>query len=88
MELQGRNALVFGAGGEVGAQVARVFAREGARMWLSGPRTESVERTADAIRDAGGAIRVWTTGVGTPDSERIVTAASPMPMLVSSFSRS
>ncbi len=54
MELQGRNALVFGAGGEVGAQVARVFAREGARMWLSGPRTESVERTADAIRDAGG----------------------------------
>jgi len=44
--------------------------------------------SAGPIRDAGGVTRVYTTGVGTPFSDRIVTAASPMPMLVSSVSMS
>ena len=36
------------------------------------------------MRESGGRIRVCTTGVGTPDSQRIVTAASPVPSWVSS----
>ena len=44
--------------------------------------------SAGPIRDSGGEIRVSTTGVGTPLSDRIVTAASPIPIPVSSASRS
>jgi hypothetical protein len=40
------------------------------------------------MREAGATIRVCTTGVGTPFSESSVTAASPMPTLVSSVSTS
>lgn len=53
MELAGKTALVFGAGGQVGGQVARVFAREGAVLFLSGPRLPSVERLAAELRQAG-----------------------------------
>ena len=44
--------------------------------------------SAGPIRDAGARRRVWTTGVGTPSSDRIVTAASPIPIDVSSSSTS
>jgi hypothetical protein len=44
--------------------------------------------SAGPIREAGGVIRVCTTGVGTPVSDKIVTAASPMPIPVSSVSMS
>lgn len=54
MELEGKTALIFGAGGQIGARVAQVFAREGARLHLSGPRAESVQRTVEAVRAAGG----------------------------------
>jgi hypothetical protein len=40
--------------------------------------------SAGPIRDAGARSRVCTTGIGTPSSERIVTAASPIPIEVSS----
>jgi hypothetical protein len=44
--------------------------------------------SAGPMRDAGARGRAWTTGVGTPSSERIVTAASPIPIDVRSFSMS
>lgn len=45
--LNGKVALVFGAGGAVGGAVASAFAAEGARTYLSGPRRESVARAAE-----------------------------------------
>jgi 3-oxoacyl-[acyl-carrier protein] reductase len=54
MELSGKTALIFGAGGQIGARVAQVFAREGARLYLSGRRAGSVEKVAAAIRASGG----------------------------------
>ena len=36
MLLRNRNALVYGAGGKIGAAVARAFAREGANVFLAG----------------------------------------------------
>lgn len=49
MELEGKTALIFGAGGQIGSHVAQVFAREGARVFLSGPRMPSVQRTLKSL---------------------------------------
>lgn len=52
--LSGKRALVFGAGGSIGAAVASEFAAEGADVFLSGRTKASVERVAARIREAGG----------------------------------
>src|SRR5579884_4135657 len=52
--LQGKNAVVFGAGGSIGAAVAKEFAAEGAEVFLAGRTKSSLEATAAAIVAAGG----------------------------------
>ncbi len=52
--LQGKHAIVFGAGGSMGAAVAREFAAEGAGVFLSGRTRASVDAAAQAITSAGG----------------------------------
>ena len=54
MLLDGKNAVIYGAGGAIGSAVASAFAREGARVYLAGRTPESLERTASQIRSAGG----------------------------------
>jgi 3-oxoacyl-[acyl-carrier protein] reductase len=49
LRLQDKVALVFGAGGQVGASVARELAVQGALLFLSGRGAENVKRTADAV---------------------------------------
>jgi len=51
--LQGKTALVFGAGGAIGSIVAKTFAREGANVFLSGRHLESVQKTSEHIRSQG-----------------------------------
>ncbi len=58
MLLEGKNAVIYGAGGSVGGAVAATFAREGARMFLTGRTRAPLEEVADAIRRAGGAAEV------------------------------
>ena len=36
MLLEHKNAVIYGAGGAVGGGIARTFAREGARVFLTG----------------------------------------------------
>src|SRR5437868_9473206 len=56
--LEGKNAIIYGAGGHLGAGVARTFAREGATVFLVG-RTEAALRTvADDIAAGGGRAQV------------------------------
>jgi NAD(P)-dependent dehydrogenase (short-subunit alcohol dehydrogenase family) len=56
--LEGKNALIYGAGGRIGSGVARTFAREGATVFLVG-RTEATLRTvADSVAAAGGRAHV------------------------------
>jgi NAD(P)-dependent dehydrogenase (short-subunit alcohol dehydrogenase family) len=45
---------VFGAGGSVGAAVAKEFAAEGAEVFLSGRNKSSVEAVAEQISKSGG----------------------------------
>ena len=52
--LQDRVALVFGGGGSIGAAVARQFASEGARVFLSGRTAQTVGQVAKEIAEAGG----------------------------------
>ncbi len=54
MLLEGRNAILYGAGGSIGAAVARAFAREGATVHLTGRTEQRIARLADEIRAAGG----------------------------------
>lgn len=52
--LEGKYAVVFGAGGTIGAAVAKEFAAEGAEVYLSGRTKPNVEAVAKHITDAGG----------------------------------
>jgi NAD(P)-dependent dehydrogenase (short-subunit alcohol dehydrogenase family) len=56
--LEGRNAIVYGAGGGIGAGIARTFARDGARVFLAGRTRETLEVVAGEIEAAGGAAEV------------------------------
>ncbi|GAA3211886.1 SDR family NAD(P)-dependent oxidoreductase [Actinocorallia longicatena] len=55
MMLTGKNAIIYGAGGSIGGAVARAFAREGAKVHLTGRTREPLDRLAAEIREAGGA---------------------------------
>ena len=56
--LQGKNAVVFGAGGTVGAAAAKEFATEGARLFLAGRTKASLEAVAKQITTSGGAAQI------------------------------
>jgi NAD(P)-dependent dehydrogenase (short-subunit alcohol dehydrogenase family) len=54
MLLENKTAVIYGAGGAIGAAVARSFAREGARLFLTGRDVAKVDAVAAQIRTAGG----------------------------------
>jgi|SRR5215469_11948610 len=54
-ELMNRIAVIYGAGGAIGGAVARAFAREGARLFLTGHRLAPVAAVAKDIVSTGGA---------------------------------
>lgn len=54
MLLDGKNAVVYGAGGAIGGAVARAFAREGARVFLAGRCSAAIETLAGEISATGG----------------------------------
>ena len=54
MRLEGKTAVIYGAAGGIGATVAQAFAREGARLHLSGRHLAKVEALAKGIRAVGG----------------------------------
>lgn len=54
MLLEREVAVVYGAGGPIGAAVARAFAREGARVYLAGHTRAKLDKVAGEIRSKGG----------------------------------
>jgi NAD(P)-dependent dehydrogenase (short-subunit alcohol dehydrogenase family) len=54
MMLKDKVAVIYGAGGAIGGAVARAFAREGARLFLTGRLRAPVEAVARDIVSAGG----------------------------------
>jgi NAD(P)-dependent dehydrogenase (short-subunit alcohol dehydrogenase family) len=54
MMLKDKVAVIYGAGGGIGGAVARAFAREGARVFLTGRSSAPVEALAGDVGAAGG----------------------------------
>src|SRR5262252_8513344 len=52
--LKGKYAVVFGAGGSIGSAVAKEFAAEGAKVFISGRTKSTVEGVAKQITANGG----------------------------------
>ena len=52
--LKNKVAVIYGSGGAIGGAVARAFAREGARLFLTGRLRAPVEAVASDIVSAGG----------------------------------
>jgi NAD(P)-dependent dehydrogenase (short-subunit alcohol dehydrogenase family) len=54
MMLKDKVAVIYGAGGAIGGAVARAFAREGAKLFVTGRLRAPVEAVAQDIVSAGG----------------------------------
>jgi NAD(P)-dependent dehydrogenase (short-subunit alcohol dehydrogenase family) len=73
--LQGKVAIITGAGSGIGRAAARLFAREGAKLVL-GDKTDAVHQTAEAVRAAGGAAVALQMDAGVEaDVMRLVAEA-------------
>ena len=58
MLLEGKTAIVYGAGGAIGSAVARAYARHGASVHLAGRTVPGCEEVARRIRQDGGTAHV------------------------------
>jgi len=58
MMLTDKVAVIYGAGGAVGGAVARAFARQGAKLYLTGRHLAPVETVAKDVASAGGSAAV------------------------------
>jgi NAD(P)-dependent dehydrogenase (short-subunit alcohol dehydrogenase family) len=56
--LHDKTAIIYGAGGGLGAGVARTFAREGARVFLAGRTRDPLDTVARDIASASGSAEV------------------------------
>jgi 3-oxoacyl-[acyl-carrier protein] reductase len=74
--LEGKRAVVYGAGGPVGGAVARAFAREGARVFLAGRTLATLEPVADDIAASGGSAEA--ASVDALDAESVDAHAASM----------
>lgn len=80
MLLQDKAAVIYGAGGAIGGAVARLFAREGATVFLAGRTAASLEAVAKDIARAGGRAEVAPVDALDPaavrdHADRIATRA-------------
>ena len=74
--LVGKRAVVTGAGRGLGASVAELFAREGARVVVSDVDSTSAHGTARRIVDAGGeAVGLHADVTSAADAERLTQVA-------------
>lgn len=69
MLLENKNAVIYGAGGATGGAIARAFAKEGARVFLTGRNLASLEAVAQEIAAAGG--QVETAQVDALDEKAV-----------------
>src|SRR3989441_11913549 len=54
MKLKGKSAIVTGAASGIGKDIARIYAREGAKVAIADLNKAAAEATANEIRASGG----------------------------------
>ncbi|MFF4988265.1 SDR family NAD(P)-dependent oxidoreductase [Streptosporangium saharense] len=54
--LKDKSAVIYGGGGAIGGAIARVFAREGARVFIAGRTQEKLDAVASDIAATGGTV--------------------------------
>ena len=69
MLLENKTAVIYGAGGAIGAAAARAFAREGARLLLTGRNPAKLDAVAAEVVAAGGVAE--TAQVDALDEEAV-----------------
>jgi 3-oxoacyl-[acyl-carrier protein] reductase len=69
MLLNNKNAIIYGAAGSIGSAVARAFAREGARVFLTGRTLADLDKLAAEISASGG--QAETASVDAFDAEAV-----------------
>lgn len=77
--LHDKNAVIYGGGGAIGGAVARVFAREGARVFLAGRTQAKLDAVARDIAAAGGSVETAEVDVfdeGAVDKHADAVAAT------------
>ena len=64
MRLDGKVAIITGAGQGIGAAIARAYAREGAKVVITGRTSSKLENVAEEITSAGGEIHCLEAHAG------------------------
>jgi len=83
--LDGRVALVSGAGRGIGRSVARALAQSGAEVWLMARTLAEIEQAAAEIRASGGAAHaVACDATDTAKVRRVIAAVPRLDVLVNS----
>jgi NAD(P)-dependent dehydrogenase (short-subunit alcohol dehydrogenase family) len=73
MLLKGKTAVIYGGGGAIGGAVARVFAREGARVFIAGRTQARLDAVAADITAAKGTVE--TALVDAFDQQAVIKHA-------------
>lgn len=76
MRLDGKTALITGAGSGIGRETSLLFAREGAQVLVVDLNGDAAEETAAAVREAGGHAVAFTADVATPAACEAMIAAA------------
>ena len=71
-ELNNRLALVTGASRGIGAEAARLLARQGAHVIISSRKQEDCEAVARGIRDEGGQATAYACHAGKPEQVQAI----------------
>lgn len=66
MLLENKTAVIYGGGGSIGAAAARVFAREGARLFLTGRSLPRLQAAASAARAEGAQVSIAVVDASDP----------------------
>ncbi|MBC6439251.1 MAG: SDR family NAD(P)-dependent oxidoreductase [Rhodospirillales bacterium] len=83
--LEGRTALITGGGRGIGEGIARVFAREGARILIATRTVRRGEKVAREIEKAGGTASACPRTSRMPPSVSPATRRAPSPARLSSL---
>jgi NADP-dependent 3-hydroxy acid dehydrogenase YdfG len=67
--LEGKTAIIYGGGGNIGSFVGRTFAREGATVFLVGRTPSTVQAAAEGITAEGG--RAHAATLDTLDEQAV-----------------